>query len=317
MKIIVTGGCGFIGSYIVEEALRRNYNVLNIDKLSYASSNLKIKNKRYKFLKLDISSEKIINVIKKFEPDKIIHCAAESHVDRSILKPKQFIDSNIVGTFNILNAVLELKKKTRILHISTDEVFGSLKLRGKKKFGVNTKYDPKSPYSASKASSDHLVRAFGHTYKIDYVITNCSNNFGPRQYKEKFIPVIINSCLKEGKIPVYGNGKNIRDWIFVKDHVNGIFKCLINGKSQHTYLIGANKELNNLQIVKKICKIMDRIKKRSNSKSYTDLITYVKDRPGHDLKYAIDSSKIRRELKWKPNYNFDEALELTIKSYVF
>ena len=311
-NVIVTGGSGFIGSNLVRILLKKKYNVLNLDKLSYASiKNLKFKTKKYSFKKCDISqfkkTEKIIN---NFKPNYIINCAAESHVDRSIKNPSDFMKSNILGTFNILETLKKIKWKCRLLHVSTDEVFGSLKKT--KKFNEETRYDPKSPYSASKASSDHLVRAYGNTYNIDYVITNCSNNYGPFQHPEKFIPTVILSCLKKKKIPIYGNGKNIREWIFVSDHCNGIVNVLENGKSNNTYLIGSKNEFSNLEIATKICKILE----NKFNFNYSSLISFVKDRKGHDFRYAINYKKISRDLKFKNSYDFNNGLKKTIEFYV-
>lgn len=314
MKIVVTGGLGFIGSYIVKNLVKKKHKVLNIDKISYCSQrNLKIKNNNYRFIKSDISKYSIEKIILKFNPDMIINCAAETHVDRSIDNPRQFIESNIIGTFNLLNAAIkiQLKKKIRFVQISTDEVFGSLKIN-KNKFNEKTPYNPKSPYSAAKASSDHLVRSYGNTFNLDYIITNCSNNYGPYQYPEKLIPVVINCCINKRSIPIYGNGKNIRDWIYVEDHANGVITAALKGGSKQTYLIGSNNELNNLDIVKKICKIFNQKNKGFN---YLDLISFVEDRKGHDLRYAINFNKIKKDLKWKPKKPFEKGLMETVNFY--
>lgn len=313
-KIIITGGCGFIGSYLVHSALKRKFRVLNIDKISYASRNLNIKHKNYTLVKADlINTKKLEKIFNKFKPDFIINCAAESHVDRSIDNPDIFFQSNLLGTLNLLNETIKIKKKIRFLQVSTDEVFGSLKFN-KMKFNENSNYKPNSPYSASKASADHLVRAYGETFGLNYVITNCSNNFGPFQYPEKLIPVVIKNLINKSKIPIYGNGKNIRDWIYVQDHVDAIFKCLLNGKKNNTYLIGSDNELSNIELVKIICK---RYKKITNDNfNYLKLISYIKDRQGHDLRYAINAKKIKNQLGWKPKNKFQISLDKTIKFYI-
>ena len=314
-KLLITGGSGFIGSHLVYIALKKNYNVLNIDKLTYASRNLNIKNKNYQFKKIDIcNSKKIYSIIKKFKPSLIINCAAESHVDRSIKIPDTFFQSNLIGTVNILNSIKNLNKKIRLLQISTDEVFGSLPLNSKKKFNINSFYQPNSPYSASKAAADHAVRAYGETFKIDYVITNCSNNYGPHQHDEKLIPTIIKSCVKKKLIPIYGKGINIRDWIYVEDHAKAVFKVLEKGKFQNTYLIGADQELTNIEMARTVCNYFK--KNVDKNFDYHSLITFVTDRKGHDLRYAIDSSKIKRKLNWKAKEKFKSGIEKTIKFYL-
>lgn len=314
-KILITGGSGFIGSYLVNIALKKKYSVLNIDKLTYASRDLKIKNKSYFFKKIDLCNAKaVFTTIKNFNPDLIINCAAESHVDRSIEIPDAFFKSNLLGTVNVLNSIIKIKKKTRLLQISTDEVFGSLPLKSKKKFNLKSHYQPNSPYSASKAAADHAVRAYGETYKIDYVITNCSNNYGPYQHSEKLIPTIINSCVNKKPIPIYGKGINVRDWIYVEDHAKAVFKVLEHGRSQNTYLIGADQELSNIKMAKIICRYFE--KKINKDFNYSSLITYVKDRKGHDLRYAIDSSKIKKELNWNAKEKFATGIEKTIRFYL-
>ena len=313
-KILLTGGCGFIGSYLLKTGIKKKYKILNVDKLSYASKKQNIKNKNYSFKKIDLCDKKKLAVaFKKFNPDIIINCAAESHVDRSIINPLIFFNSNLIGTVNLLELSIKSKKKIHFIQISTDEVFGSLKFN-KSKFNENSKYLPNSPYSASKASADHAVRSFGETYKLHYNITNCSNNYGPYQYKEKLIPVIIRSCLFKENIPIYGKGINIRDWIFVQDHVDAIFKVIKFGKKNETYLIGSNNEFNNLQIAKYICDYFTKLKKFNFD--YRKLIKFVNDRKGHDLRYAIDSSKIKKNLSWKPKIEFKKGLDLTIKHYI-
>ena len=329
MKIIITGGCGFIGGTLIRKLLINKFNyILNIDKFGYASDHkaiddlLKEKNyNNYKFYRLDLKDKKkLFEIINSFKPDLIMHLAAESHVDRSINDPEIFIESNILGTFNLLDATREYlqglndKQKSKFIfhHISTDEVFGSLGHKGK--FSENSPYDPRSPYSASKASSDHLVRSFFHTYELPVIITNCSNNFGPWQYPEKLIPLVINKALKSEKIPLYGDGGNIRDWLYVEDHVDALLLCALQGKSGETYCIGGYGERTNKLVVEEICSILDKNKPQLNS--YKSLISYVEDRPGHDKRYAIDSSKIKEELGWEPKYGFTRGLEKTVKWYI-
>ncbi len=310
-KIIVTGGCGFIGSHLVDRLLEKNYKVFNIDSLTYASVKTNFINKNYQFLKSEIQNKKIFKKIKKFDPDIIINCAAESHVDRSINNPSKFLESNIFGTFNLLEIIRKIKKKIIFYQISTDEVFGSLKL-SENKFSESSTYAPKSPYSASKASADHLVRSYANTYKLNYFISNCSNNYGTRQHFEKFIPKIILSCLKKKKIPVYGKGKNIRDWISVHDHINAIIQIFETGHLNQTYLIGSNNEKSNLALVKTICKYFE--EKDKNFK-YSSLVSFVADRKGHDFRYAINNKKILKELKWKPIHDLNKDLPDLIEYY--
>ncbi len=331
-RILVTGGAGFIGSALIRKLLKESkFTIFNLDKMGYASDlssiqdtifSLGIEEKnRHKLLKVDLSNNsETISSINYANPDFVMHLAAESHVDRSIKGPEEFIKSNICGTFNLLEAVrnhydkLNPKRKEtfRFLHISTDEVFGSLDDKGK--FNEFTRYDPRSPYSASKASSDHIVNAWHHTFGIPTLITNCSNNYGPWQYKEKLIPKIIYNALSNKEIPIYGNGENIRDWLFVEDHVNGLIKVLLEGKIGEKYCIGGNQEKNNNEVVNKICELLD--KRRPRELSYKKLIRYVKDRLGHDKRYAIDSSKIKSELNWEPKYSFDEGLGATVSWYL-
>ena len=319
-KVLVTGGCGFIGFHMIKRLITNNYKVLNLDFLGYASSKKDLNfKKNYQFKKVDIKNfVKLKEVILDFSPDYILNFAAESHVDNSIKDSSPFIYSNIVGTFNLLEISRGLKNNfKKFIHISTDEVFGSLKLNTKKKFTEQSVYDPSSPYSASKASSDHLVKAWGRTYKTPFIITNCSNNFGPRQFHEKLIPVVINSCINNCEIPIYGNGKNIRDWIYVEDHCEAIELIIKKGKLFTQYLIGSRNNLSNIKLVKKICKILDRIvPNKFGLKSYSELITFVKDRLGHDKRYSIEPGRIEKELKWKPKHNFDSALLTTIKWYL-
>ncbi len=319
-KVLITGGCGFIGFHMINKLIKKNNIILNLDFLGYASSKKDLNYKKnYSFINADIKNfTKLKKIIFDFSPNYILNFAAESHVDNSIVNANPFINSNIIGTFNLLQIAKNLPNTFKMfLHISTDEVFGSLSLNQKKRFSEKTPYDPSSPYSASKAASDHLVKAWGRTYNVPYIITNCSNNFGPRQFHEKLIPVIILSCINKRFIPVYGNGKNIRDWIFVEDHCNALESIMLNGKVFSQYLIGARNNYSNIKLVKKICKLLDKIKpNKSGLNSYSDLIKFVSDRPGHDVKYSIDPTKIENELKWKPKYNFESALKLTIKWYL-
>ena len=328
MNIFVTGGSGFIGSnFIINQLNNHNNNILNYDKLTYAANPANLlnyrNNKSYNFVKGDLLESKLLkDSIEQFQPDYIINFAAESHVDRSIDGPKEFINTNILGTYELLQASLsyynnidaEKKNNFRLLHVSTDEVYGSL---GKAGFFTElTPYNPSSPYSASKASSDHLVRAWCHTYNLPIIITNCSNNYGPFQFPEKLIPLMIINCLKHNKLPIYGKGDNVRDWLYVEDHCEALYKVLINGECGETYNIGGNQEKTNLEIVNTICKILDQKLPSSNLSSYSNLIIYVKDRPGHDFRYAIDATKIKKKLNWKPRYNFNEAMNNTIDWYI-
>ena len=322
--ILITGGAGFIGSHIVRRFVRKypHYKIINLDKLTYAGNlaNLKdIENEpNYEFVKEDITDAEGMNaVFQKYSIDGVIHLAAESHVDRSISNPMEFIFTNIVGTVNLLNAArLSWKEDTgqkRFYHISTDEVYGSLGETGH--FTETTAYDPRSPYSASKASSDHIVRAYFHTYKLPVVISNCSNNYGSFQFPEKLIPLSINNIRNNKPIPIYGKGENIRDWLFVEDHARAIDLIFHEGKSGETYNIGGNNEWTNISLIRELCKIMDRKLNRPKDTS-AQLITFVKDRAGHDLRYAIDSSKLQRELEWKPSLQFEEGLEKTVDWYL-
>jgi dTDP-glucose 4,6-dehydratase len=298
------------------------YQIFNLDALTYAGNleNLKdIENApNYTFIKADITDANFINTLfKKFKFDGVIHLAAESHVDRSITDPLAFVKTNVIGTMNLLNAAKELWKNDfqgkRFYHISTDEVYGSLGETGL--FTESTSYDPNSPYSASKASSDHFVRAYGETYGLPYVITNCSNNYGPNHFPEKLIPLFINNIIQEKPLPVYGDGNYTRDWLYVEDHARAIDLVFHKGRNTETYNIGGFNEWKNIDLVKLLCKIMDAKLGRDSGKS-EELITYVKDRPGHDLRYAIDANKINKELGWKPSVTFEEGLERTIDWYL-
>jgi len=322
--ILVTGGAGFIGSHVVRLLVNKypHYKIVNADKLTYAGNleNLTdIESKsNYLFEKIDIvNKEAVTDLFKKHGFDGIIHLAAESHVDRSISSPDDFVYANIIGTVNLLNAALNSWRNNfeqkLFYHISTDEVYGSLGKDGL--FTEKTPYDPKSPYSASKASSDHMVRAYGHTYGIPVVVSNCSNNYGPNQFPEKLIPLAINNIKNNKAVPVYGKGKNIRDWLFVEDHASAIDLIFHKGKIGETYNIGGKNEWKNIDLIKLLCKIMDKKMGRPEGAS-EKLITYVKDRPGHDLRYAIDSSKLQKELGWTPLPEFAAGLEKTVEWYL-
>lgn len=322
--IFVTGGCGFIGSnFIINQIKHTDNSIINLDKLTYAGNEDNLKDidssNRYTFIKGDINTKKIVdNIFSEFHPDAIINFAAESHVDRSIDGPMEFVHSNIVGTANLLESSrryydLNQKDNFRFIHVSTDEVYGSLGDEGF--FSEETPYSPTSPYSASKASSDHLVNAWHHTFNLPTIITNCSNNYGPYQFPEKLIPLMIMNCLEGKDLPVYGKGENVRDWLFVTDHCDAIYEVYLNGRTGHTYNIGGNNEIENIQIVNSICEIMDNQRPLDNDKSYKDLIKFVEDRPGHDFRYAIDASKIRSNLAWKPDNTFDEGIQKTINYY--
>ncbi|MFO7828295.1 MAG: dTDP-glucose 4,6-dehydratase [Bacteroidales bacterium] len=321
--ILITGGAGFIGSHVVRLFVNKYQDdkIVNLDKLTYAGNLENIKDiekaANYEFVKGDIVDEEFVfRLFEKFRFDGVIHLAAESHVDRSIANPNEFIKTNIVGTLNLLNAARNIWKDTKeklFYHISTDEVYGSLGDEGL--FTEETTYDPRSPYSASKASSDHLVRAYYHTFGLPVVITNCSNNYGPNQFPEKLIPLAVNNIKKKKSIPVYGKGENIRDWLYVEDHANAIDLVYHKGEKGETYNIGGNNEWQNIDLIRTLCKIMDRKLDRAEGES-EKLITFVKDRAGHDLRYAIDSSKIQNELGWSPSLQFEEGLEKTVDWYL-
>jgi len=313
MKLLVTGGAGFIGSNFIFYWLKKypNDKIVNLDKLTYAGNleNLKSveKNPNYVFSQGDICDALFVNsLIRNHQVETIVHFAAESHVDRSILDPAPFIKTNIEGTYVLLEAALKNKVK-RFHHISTDEVFGALKLNSKEKFNDNTPYNPHSPYSASKASSDHLVRAYHTTYDLPTTISNCSNNFGPFQFPEKLIPLAITNIIEGKKVPVYGDGLYVRDWLYVEDHCRAIDLILQKGKIGETYLVGGlSEDISNIEIIKRILKIMGKDESQ---------IEFVKDRPGHDRRYAIDWSRINQELGWQPEHNFDEYLKITVDWY--
>tara|TARA_B110000483_G_scaffold106261_1_gene129702 strand:+ start:5578 stop:6627 length:1050 start_codon:yes stop_codon:yes gene_type:complete len=322
-NILITGGCGFIGSEAVRILVNKGYKVYNFDKLSYASCNESLSdlpNEMYNFFHGDIYNKKSISeYIKNVEPLFILNFAAESHVDRSIDGPDEFINTNIVGTFNILDASLkyfstlssDAKNFFKFVHISTDEVYGSLKSDANP-FTEENNYNPNSPYSASKASSDFLVRAWGKTYGLPINITHSSNNYGPWQFPEKLIPLTVKNALSEKSIQIYGDGSNIRDWIHVTDNVEAIIQVMLNGRSGETYNIGAENELSNLEIVNLICDTLDRLKPKRDKK-YSNLIKFVKDRPGHDMRYAININKIKSSLSWSPKISFNQGIEDSIK----
>jgi dTDP-glucose 4,6-dehydratase len=327
-KYLITGGAGFIGANFIHYLLQYepNAHILNIDKLTYAGNLESLKEAQnkpnYQFLQIDICDQIAIhNAIQEYKPTTIVHFAAESHVDRSIDGPESFIQTNIVGTYQLLNQSMQYwksltedaKKNFRFLHVSTDEVFGSLGETGY--FTEETNYAPNSPYSASKASSDHLVRAWFHTYGFPVLTTNCSNNYGSYQFPEKLIPVIIFNAINEKPLPIYGDGSNIRDWLFVEDHCRAIHCVIKQGKLGETYNVGGNNEKSNLDVVETICDLLDELHPKKEG-SYREQITFVKDRPGHDQRYAIDASKINQELGWQPQESFESGFRKTIKWYL-
>lgn len=322
--ILITGGAGFIGSHVVRLFVENypDYKIVNLDSLTYAGNLENIKDidqhPNYEFVKIDIRDADAVDALfEKHQFDGVLHLAAESHVDRSISDPMAFITTNIVGTVNLLNAARNIWKDSfedkRFYHISTDEVYGSLGDTGF--FLESTGYDPRSPYSASKASSDHLVRAYYHTYGLPVVLTNCSNNYGPNQFPEKLIPLAINNMKNNKPIPIYGKGDNIRDWLYVVDHARAIDLVYHKGKLGETYNIGGHNEWQNIELIRKMCEIMDRKLNRKTGAT-AELITFVKDRAGHDMRYAIDSTKIKDELGWIPSLQFEEGIEKTIDWYL-
>jgi len=326
MKILVTGGAGFIGSAVVRLAVGRGHQVVNLDALTYAACLENVapvaRSPLYAFEKADIRDRAALDrVFAAHQPDVVMHLAAESHVDRSIDGPADFIETNVTGTFNMLEAARSHWTRTgkpadfRFHHISTDEVFGSLPADPAVRFTEDTPYDPRSPYSASKAGSDHLVRAWHETYGLPVVLTNCSNNYGPYHFPEKLIPVIILNALAGKPLPIYGDGSNIRDWLFVEDHADALLLVVEQGRVGRSYNIGGENERSNLDLVRTLCAILDRKRPRAGG-SYAELITFVTDRPGHDARYAIDPGRIRMELGWRPSVTVEEGLERTVQWYL-
>ena len=316
-KIIVTGGSGFIGSNLVNFLIKKKFYVINIDKLAYSANNIVHKNKDskfYKFYRLNINNKKkLIYIIKRYKPKAIFNLAAETHVDRSIDGPKNFIDTNILGTFNILEAIRMLNKKNikiKLVHISTDEVYGDIKKN--KRSDENFSYEPSSPYSASKASADHLVKSYIRTYKINAVISNCCNNYGPYQFPEKLLPKMIFNIFNNKELPIYGKGKNSREWIHVKDHCEALFMLYLKGKSGESYNVGSGVNLNNIDLIKKLLKLSKLFNIKIGKKTK---IVFVKDRPGHDFRYALNSKKIFNKLKWKAKIKLNDGLFETIRWY--
>ncbi|QDV68856.1 dTDP-glucose 4,6-dehydratase 2 [Rosistilla carotiformis] len=329
MKILVTGGAGFIGSNLVRHLLAEtDHEVINLDKLTYAGNLASLadvqQDARYRFVQVDLcDAQAVKTVFVEHDPDSVMHLAAESHVDRSIDSPGDFIQTNVVGTYHLLHASLNHYQQMesprrddfRFLHVSTDEVFGSLSMDDPG-FCETTPYDPHSPYSASKASSDHMARAWHDTYGLPVLVTNCSNNYGPYQFPEKLIPVVILKCLQGELIPVYGRGENIRDWLYVEDHCRALTRVLQKGTVGETYNIGGNNERTNLDLVKMLCGLLDELQPAADGKRYEENIRFVTDRPGHDLRYAIDASKIARELDWRPAEDFASGFGKTVRWYL-
>ena len=330
-KFLITGGAGFIGSAVIRQIINNtDHKIINVDKLTYASNLSSLSsinnNPRYFFEKIDIcDSNKIKEIFHKYRPDIVIHLAAESHVDRSIEGPGEFIKTNIIGTYTLLEEAREYwlnldkvsKEEFRFHHVSTDEVYGDLEI-SENLFTENTPYSPSSPYSASKASSDHLVRAWHRTFKLPTIITNCSNNYGPFQFPEKLIPLTIMNAIEGKNLPIYGNGLQVRDWLYIEDHAKALLHVALNGRISETYNIGGHNELQNIQVVKTICRKLDKLlpSKFEGISKYEQLITYVDDRPGHDKRYAIDSTKISNELDWTPVETFETGIAKTIKWYL-
>lgn len=328
MKILVTGGAGFIGSALVRHLIgRTDHEVLVVDKLTYAGNIASLasvqSHHRYRFSQTDIcNGAAIADIFSAFDPDAVMHLAAESHVDRSIDGPADFIETNIVGTYVLLEAALAHWRKLapmrarafRFHHVSTDEVYGALTDEGS--FTEETRYDPRSPYSATKAASDHLVRAWGHTYGLPILVSNCSNNYGPHQFPEKLIPLMIIKALAGEPLPVYGRGLNVRDWLFVDDHAEALTLVLGRGRAMETYNVGGDAERRNVDVVRAICAALDRLAPRAAGASHQELMTFVPDRPGHDFRYAIDFTKLNTQLGWRPRHSFDEGLLTTVKWYI-
>ena len=314
-NIIVTGGLGFIGSNLIDLLISKKYSVINLDKISYSSNFYNLKkyknHTKYRFIKCDLNSKKILSILIKYKPICIFNLAAETHVDRSIDGPKNFINSNVLGTFNLLEAfkIFSSKYNSKLIHISTDEVYGDV-LKGRS--DENFSYKPSSPYAASKAASDHLVYSYIRTYKIPAVISNCSNNYGPKQHPEKLIPKLIYNIINNKELPIYGKGKNSREWLHVKDHCMALFKVFEKGKIGEFYNIGSNKNLNNIQITKALLKIAKNFIHIGNNVK----IKYIADRPGHDQRYALNSNKIKKKLNWKPQIKFDKGLKETFLWYL-
>ncbi len=312
-KFLVTGGLGFIGSNLVEYLINSGHKVINVDKVSYSSNFYNIKsikdNKNYKFFKLDlIKKNKLSKIIKKYKPNCIFNLAAETHVDRSIDSSEDFLKTNIIGMHTLLEILLE-NKKIRLIHVSTDEVYGNVK--GNLRANEKTAYNPKNPYAATKAASDHLIQSYVNTYGLKAIITNCCNNYGPKQNPEKLIPKMIFNIFNKKRLPLYGRGQNSREWIYVKDHCEALFKIYIKSKNGQTYNIGTKQDFKNIDLIKKIISIA----KKNNCYSNKSKITYIKDRPGHDLRYALNSNKIKNKLKWKPKVKINEGLEKTLDWY--
>jgi dTDP-glucose 4,6-dehydratase len=326
MKLLVTGGAGFIGSAVVRLAVQRGHQVVNLDALTYAANLANVApvadSPFYAFVEADIRDRAALDAaFARHQPDIVLHLAAESHVDRSIDGPTDFVDTNITGTFNMLEAARKYWQSAgrpdgfRFHHVSTDEVFGSLPADRAVQFTEATAYDPRSPYSASKAASDHLVRAWFETYGLPVVLSNCSNNYGPYHFPEKLIPLVILNALAGQALPIYGDGSNIRDWLYVEDHAEALLLVATKGALGRSYNIGGENELTNLQLVRTICSILDRLRSRETG-TYADLITFVNDRPGHDARYAIDPSRIRDELGWRPSVTVEKGLERTVSWYL-
>ena len=328
MRILVTGGAGFIGSALIRHLVAHtDHDVLNVDKLTYAGVLTSLaeveRSERYRFIRADVADAAAMSdALREFQPDLIAHLAAESHVDRSLDGPGAFIQTNIVGTYTLLDAALDYwrglegkrREAFRFHHISTDEVFGSLGDEGL--FTEATPYDPRSPYSASKAGADHLVRAWGHSFGLPVLVTNCSNNYGPYHFPEKLIPLVIIRGLLGASLPIYGDGQNVRDWLFVEDHVRALQAVFEKASAGETYNIGGNSERTNLAVVETICGVLDRRHPRADGASYASQIEFVTDRPGHDRRYAIDAAKARRELDWQPSVTFEEGIERTVDWYL-